>query len=181
MCRIELATNTITAESKIGIHNAVTGTIFPPLNAPEPQGQPRNLAKPTPGWCASQARGDPINSTSPLFRCSGHLALRSHSAAICFSQPFAMEPTTPAPRINHTEFILKRNIVTILTTKIETVSQSVIEAFPNCQATTAIKASDATTTPSNTAPAKGERRIFGIRGPLTATKAKPGTKIPRVA
>src|SRR4029077_17082216 len=30
MCRIELATNTITAESRIGIHNALIGTIVPP-------------------------------------------------------------------------------------------------------------------------------------------------------
>jgi hypothetical protein len=65
-----------------------------------------------------------------------------------------------APKINHTEFTLNPNIAMTLTNRIETVSQSVIEAFPNCQATTAISASDPTT-PSNTAPAAGERRSLG--------------------
>jgi hypothetical protein len=61
------------------------------------------------------------------------------------------------------------------------VSQSVMEALPNCHATTAIKAREPITIPSSTAPAAGERRILGSRGPLMATKANPGRKTPSVA
>src|SRR5271165_6391730 len=93
----------------------------------------------------------------------------------------ATHPTSPAPKIYHVEFILNRNIAIKLITKVETVRQSVTEAFPSCQPTTAINARDPTTTPSNTAPAVGDRRILGISGPLTATNTNPGRKIPSVA
>jgi len=60
------------------------------------------------------------------------------------------------------------------------------ERIDQCRArelpvTTAMSASDATLTPSSTAPAVGERRNLGTSGPLSATKTKAGRKIPTVA
>src|ERR1700727_2939629 len=88
-------------------------------------------------------------------------------------QPLAIHPTMAAPKINQAEFVLSRKIAMTLTAKIEIVSQSLMAASPSCHATTAISASDPTTTPSNTAPAAGERRGLGISGPLIATNTKP--------
>ena len=52
---------------------------------------------------------------------------------------------------------------------------------PSCQVTAAISASDATFTPSSTAPASGEARSFGTSGPLSATNTNAGRKMPIVA
>src|SRR5205814_9671065 len=54
-------------------------------------------------------------------------------------------------------------------------------AWLSSQVTTAISASEAATTPSRTAPAVGERRSFGMSGPLTATKKNAGRKMATVA
>ncbi len=69
----------------------------------------------------------------------------------------------------------------VLTTMIANVIQSTMAARPSCHATTAIKAKDPTTTPSNIAAANGERRIFGSIRPLNATNINPGTNTPTVA
>src|SRR5882672_11359993 len=71
-----------------------------------------------------------------------------------------------APRIDHAEFSLKRNIAIKLTSRIEIVSQSVIEDLPSCHAATAIRASEPATTPSNTAPAKGSADFSGSKDSL---------------
>ena len=63
-----------------------------------------------------------------------------------------------------------------LAAKITSVRQSTIAARPSCQATTAINANELTTTASSTAAASGERRSFGINGPLQATSKNPGRR-----
>src|ERR1700693_4911124 len=73
-------------------------------------------------------------------------------------QPPATHPTTAAPKISQAEFSLHRNTTMRLVARMGTLTQSFIEPSLNSKATTAISASDPTTTPSNTAPAAGERR-----------------------
>jgi hypothetical protein len=68
---------------------------------------------------------------------------------------FTIKPINAAPPISHAELRRKRNRAIALATKIRAVSQSAIAALPSCQATTAIRAKDPTTTPSNIAPAIG--------------------------
>ena len=67
------------------------------------------------------------------------------------------------------------------TTAIVTVSQSTSAVRAICAVTIVMSASDATFTPSSTAPAILERRSRGTRGPLTATNMNAGRKIPIVA
>jgi hypothetical protein len=62
-----------------------------------------------------------------------------------------------------------------------TVGRSMSADRPSCQVTTAMRASDATFTPSRKPPAMAERRRRGTSGPLAATKRKPGKKMPTVA
>ena len=54
-------------------------------------------------------------------------------------------------------------------------------ARASCAVTTAIKASEATFSPSRNAAATREERNFGTSGPLAATKTNAGRKIPAVA
>ena len=61
------------------------------------------------------------------------------------------------------------------------VAASTTAALASCQVTTAIRASDATLTPSRNAPATADFRSRGSSGTLAATKAKAGRKMPRVA
>ena len=61
------------------------------------------------------------------------------------------------------------------------VHGSTIAARASCAVTRAMRAIEATFTPSRNAPATGERRIRGTSGPLRATKTKAGRKIPTVA
>ena len=50
-------------------------------------------------------------------------------------------------------------------------------ALVSCQVTAAIRATEATLTPSRKAPATGERRRRGTSGPLRATKTKAGKPV----
>ena len=59
--------------------------------------------------------------------------------------------------------------------------RSTIAARASCAVTRAMRAIEATFTPSRKAPATGERRIRGTSGPLRATKTKAGRKMPTVA
>ena len=69
----------------------------------------------------------------------------------------------------------------MLATAMTAVHASTIAARASCAVTRAMRAIDATFTPSRKAPATEDRRIRGTRGPLRATNAKAGRKMPIVA
>src|ERR1700675_4402516 len=83
--------------------------------------------------------------------------------------------------MSHTEFNRNRSKRKSETAKSIAVRASTIDPRPICQVTTAIKASEATITPSRNAPAILDSRIRGKRGPLAATNRNAGRKIPTVA
>ena len=90
-------------------------------------------------------------------------------------------PTSAAPATSHVELTLKRTSSTSAARAMAIVSGSTNDALPNCQVTAAIRPSEATLTPSSSAPTHGERRMRGMRGPEAATNTNEGRKMPTVA
>src|SRR3989454_7673667 len=90
-------------------------------------------------------------------------------------------PSAAPPSTSHVEFTRNRISTNPLMSASATVETSTSAARPSCKVTTAMRASDATLTPSRNAPATGERRSRGTSGPLAATNTKAGRKIPSVA
>jgi len=85
------------------------------------------------------------------------------------------------PSTSHAEFGLNLISTTALIAASSTVGTSTSAARPSWIITAAISASEATLTPSSTALASFDRRMRGTSGPLTATNAKAGKKMPSVA
>ena len=90
-------------------------------------------------------------------------------------------PTAAPPRTSQAELIRVRKRSTALAALNPMLGRSTSVARPSCHVTRAIKAREATLTPSSAAPAMRERRSRGTSGPLAATNTNAGAKMPRVA
>src|SRR5262245_58126163 len=92
-----------------------------------------------------------------------------------------ISPAAAAPATAQAELMRKTRIARTAARARTAVGTSTTAVRASCQVTTVINASEPALTPSSTAAATGDLRIFGTREPLRATKTNAGRKMPVVA